>query len=106
MLRITVVDSGGEQRLMVEGNLAEPCVSELECVWKQARKACRSGEVLIDLSGMTSIDLKGEAALVGMISDGARVTSKGVYNQHLVKELKDRTRGRRRFSKHIGDVTR
>jgi len=45
MLRITVVDSGAEQRLIVEGNLAEPCVSELESVWQQARQACRRGNI-------------------------------------------------------------
>jgi ABC-type transporter Mla MlaB component len=86
------VDSRAEQRLIVEGNLAEPCVSELESFWQQARQACRRGKILIDLSGVTVIDPSGEAALTAMIAEGARLTSKGVYNKHLIKELIGRAR--------------
>ena len=91
MLRITSVDNEVEQTLMVEGNLVALCVAELESAWKEARLAAR-GRIVVDLTGTPFIDARGQAALMAMIADGARLTAKGVYNKHLVRELTNRTR--------------
>ena len=91
MLRITSVGNEVEQTLMVEGNLVAHCVAELEFAWKEARLAAH-GRIVVDLTGTTFIDSRGQAALMAMIADGARLTAKGVYNEHLVRELTNRTR--------------
>ena len=83
MLKITILNGRKEQRLIVEGRLVESYVSELELVWNQVREAGRSRHTIVDLSGAMWIDPRGEAALITMIAEGARLTSKGVYNKHL-----------------------
>jgi ABC-type transporter Mla MlaB component len=91
MLRVTLIDNEAERTLMVEGNLIATCVAELESAWKEARVAAR-GRIVVDLTGTTFIDSSGQAALMAMIADGARLTAKGVYNEHLAQELTRRTR--------------
>jgi hypothetical protein len=92
MLKITVTEIGKEQRLIVEGRLAEPCVSELESAWNRARRAGGSRPVVVDLRGVTSIDLKGEAALETMIAEGAHLAAKGLYCEYVVEQLINRAR--------------
>jgi hypothetical protein len=92
MLRITVVKKGKEQQLIVEGKLAEPCISELESAWNQIRLAGGNRPILVDLSGVTLINPRGEAALTAMIADGARLTAKGLYSEFIVKQLMSKTR--------------
>jgi len=91
MLRITVVAGCAGQKIVVEGKLASPCVSELESAWHDARQT-GSGRIVIDLSGMTSIDSRGQTALELMLREGARLTATGAFNKHLVKELIDKAR--------------
>ena len=92
MLKITVVDDGGEQRLIVEGKLVAPWVSELESAWNQARQAGPSSRIVVDLSGTTAIDPSGMAALTAMIGEGARLTAKGVYSVYVVQQLMNKPR--------------
>jgi hypothetical protein len=93
MLKITTLDGGAEQRLMVEGKLAEPWVSELELAWNQARQAGQASRIVVDLSGVIFIDPSGEAALEAMVADGARLTAKGLYCEYVAKQLM--TKGRK-----------
>jgi ABC-type transporter Mla MlaB component len=86
MMRITVVNAGADQRLKVEGKLAALEVSELESAWKQARQTYR-GRIVVDLSEVMFIDSSGEAALMGMIREGARLTAKSLYGAYLVEHL-------------------
>ena len=90
MLKITVLDSGLEQKVMVEGKLTGPCVSELESAWNQARQAGGSRPIVVDLRGVTAIDLKGEAALETMIAEGAHLAVKGLYCGYVVEQLINR----------------
>jgi hypothetical protein len=87
VLKITVIEGGAEKRLKVEGKVAEPWVSELESAWNQARRASHTRRIEVDLSGMTFIDARGEAALTTMIADGARLTAAGVYCKYVVEQL-------------------
>ena len=87
MLKITVIDSGLEQKVMVEGKLTGPCVSELESAWNQARHAGGNRPIVLDLRGVTAIDLKGEAALEIMIAEGAHLAVQGLYCEYVVEQL-------------------
>ena len=78
MLKITVIENGKKQCLIVEGKLAEPCVSELESAWNHVRLASGNRPILVDLSGVTLINSRGEAALMAMVAEGARLTAKGL----------------------------
>jgi hypothetical protein len=87
MLKITVVTNGKEQRLMVEGKLAEPCVSELESAWNQVRLTSGHRPIVVDLSGVTLINSTGEAALQAIVAEGARLIAKGLYSEFVVRQL-------------------
>src|SRR6516225_7051652 len=87
MLKITVLDGGAEKRLLVEGKVAEPWVSELELAWNRTQQTSPSSRILVDLSGVTRIDTKGEAVLVAMVAQGAQPSAKGVYWEYVVKHL-------------------
>jgi hypothetical protein len=91
MLRVTVVEGPSERRVVVEGRLGAAGTSELESAWRQATQAWR-GRMVIDLSGMTSIDSSGQAALLVMICEGARVTARGAFNKYLAKDLMAKAR--------------
>lgn len=107
MLKITVVNNGAEHRLIVEGKLAEPCVSELESAWNQVQQAAEGRPILVDLSAVTLINPKGEAALKTMVAEGARLIAKGLYCEFVVKQLMNEARKTRmRQSKQNEDVTK
>ena len=91
MLRVTVVEGQSEMRVVVEGMLGAAGISELESAWRQAKQAWR-GRIVIDLSGMTSIDSSGQAALLVMICEGARLTARGAFNKYLAKDLMGKAR--------------
>ena len=99
MLKITVLDSGLEQKVMVEGKLTEACVPELESAWNQARQGGGSRPIVVDIRGVTAIDLKGEAALETMIAEGARLAVKGLYCEYVVGQLMNRARKKRAHCK-------
>ncbi len=92
MLKITILDSGAEQRLKVEGKLTEPWASELESAWNQARQAGDSRRIEVDLSEMTFIDQEGEAVLTAMVAEGAWLIARGIYCEYVVERLVKRAR--------------
>ena len=92
MLKITTFETGRGQELMIEGKLAEPWISELQLAWHRALQHGSGREVVVDLSNMTFIDPAGEAALMAMMDEGARLTAKGVYCEYVVQELMKRTK--------------
>jgi ABC-type transporter Mla MlaB component len=88
MLKITILETPGEQRLILEGKLTEASVSELWSVWDQARNGRNNCKYVLDLCGVTAIDSSGKAMLVAMISEGARLTARGVYTKYLIQQLR------------------
>ena len=110
MLKITVVKNQVGQRLIVEGKLVEPCVSELERAWNQARQQGGSRSISVDLSEVTCVDPRGEATLAAMITEGARLTARGLYSHYIARRLmkrapKDRVRGYRHEGKSDSNST-
>jgi hypothetical protein len=105
MMRVTVLDGEAEERLMVEGQLTGPYIPELESTWNQARQDAGSRPIVIDLTEVTRIGRKGEAALVAMVAEGARLRAKGIYWGYVVKQLLSEAR-RARARWHRGGSTR
>jgi hypothetical protein len=92
MLKITVVEDETERRLLVEGRLTAPWVSELESAWNQARRADRRCRIVVDLSATSAIDRSGRAALMALVGDGALLTAKGVYSEYVAQQLMNTAR--------------
>lgn len=97
MLRITIDDSAGEQRWVLQGRLVGPWVAELESTWKQSRSWRDGRKCVVDLSEVTLIDKRGEKILKIMRKAGAELIASGVYTKSIVDGIDSRyTRPRRR----------
>jgi ABC-type transporter Mla MlaB component len=81
-----------ECRRKDEGRLLSPWVAELESAGERAQQAASGKKLVVDLSGMTIIDSNGKAVLMNMIGQGTKLVARGIYSQHIVAELKSRTR--------------
>lgn len=95
MLRITISDSGSEQRWILQGRLAEPWVGELETNWKD-RNRHDARRYVVDLTEVTLIDKRGEKLLRAMWRAGAELIARGVYLRYLVEDIHSRCRRFRR----------
>jgi anti-anti-sigma regulatory factor len=87
MLRITRIESPTEQKLLLEGRLAESWSADLSSHWEEARRAHDECKFVVDLKGVTRIDAGGERALATMKSQGAEFLASGVRRKQLLKDL-------------------
>jgi len=87
MLKISVVDSRTERRLVVEGKLIAPWVSELRTAWKAANGEIEGRALVVDVGNVTVISQEGENALFELMREGAKFRCSGVLTKHLIQEL-------------------
>jgi anti-anti-sigma regulatory factor len=92
VLRITIIDEPFEQRWVLQGRISGPWVAQLRSNWKKS--AATNGQVkrVVDLNGVTLVDLNGEKVLATMMREGAEFTATGVYMKHLVETLEKKRR--------------
>ena len=67
MLKISLVDSQRERRLIVEGTLVDPWARELAIACEKAREGVERREFVVDLRGLTRIGQEGERVLLQLI---------------------------------------
>src|SRR5262245_5387457 len=96
MLRITIVDSTDHQKLVLEGRLMEPNVSELESAWETACAARGGRRCIVDLRNATFVDQSGERVLLRMKQDGAQFVACGVSTTYQLEQIGIRCRGQRK----------
>ena len=87
MLKISLIDSARQRRLVVEGKLIAPWAAELRSACERARADLRGRELVIELKQMTMISPEGEDVILGLIKSGIRFRCSGVFTKHVVKEL-------------------
>lgn len=87
MLKISVIDTKMQRRVVLEGKLIAPWSAELRRAGKQAATGLAGRQLLIDLKNLTAISEDGEAALLGLMEQGARFCCSGVFNRHVLKQL-------------------
>lgn len=92
MLRITIVNTTTEQRWTVEGRLVHPWLSELTSSWVNTKVERGNRKCVVDLSGVTFIDKRGEKVLARLFDEGAELMATGVYTQDVVRNLTRRAR--------------
>jgi hypothetical protein len=90
LLRTTILEETAEQRWTLQGRLSGPWVAHLKSDWQKSH--CRSGKrkCVVDVSGVTFVDLEGERALEVMMNDGAEFIATGVYTRHVLEMLERR----------------
>ena len=92
MRKVTVLSGGTKCRMRLKGRLFSPWASELESAWEPAQQAASGKKIVVNLGGMTFMDSNGKAVLMNMIGQGTKLVARGIYSQHIVAELKSRTR--------------
>jgi hypothetical protein len=87
-MKITVTETPGERRWIVQGRLVGPWVSELRATWRRwgsrDKRTC-----IIDLNDVTFIDKAGERLLRAMSKKGARLIANGMYIKYLLEHLEN-----------------
>jgi hypothetical protein len=87
MLKISIIDTRGLRKLVVEGKLIAPWTTELHAAWSHAREDLDGRKLVIDLNQVTAISREGEDALSGLIQQGAKFTCGCVFTRHVLKGL-------------------
>jgi hypothetical protein len=87
MLKISIVDSGAERRLVLEGALISSSVMDLRTAWLRARAGRQGRRIVLVFRNVTDISAEGEAALWEMMNRGVRFSSGEVPTKHALQQL-------------------
>ena len=87
MFKISIVETDGQRRLVLEGKLVRPWAAEVESTWRQAGQHLHGRKLVIDLSNVTLISQDGENILLRLMSDGAEFLCRGVFTKHVLRNL-------------------
>ncbi len=92
MLKISVIDSRTERRLVLEGKLIAPWVAELRTAWKAVNQEINGRALVVDLGNVAVISQEGENALLDLMNEGAKFRCSGVLTKHVIQELRRRNK--------------
>jgi hypothetical protein len=90
MLKISVVETHGQRRLVLEGKLAGPWTAEVEKAWKDAGNQLQGRKLIVDLCDVTLIGADGKDMLVKLMEEGAKFSCGDVLTKHVLKQLSER----------------
>jgi hypothetical protein len=96
MLKISIVDTSAQSRIVLEGKLIAPWVAELKKTWKALAADLGGREFVVDVGDVTFINREGEDALLELMRNGAKFQYRGVFSKHIVEELARRQKSRGR----------
>jgi len=100
MFKISIVETHGQRKLVLEGKLVPPWTTEVEDVWRNAREQLQDRKLVIDLTNVTLINAEGENILLKLMRDGAKFSCVGVLTKHVLKQLARKCRvGRRELTR-------
>jgi hypothetical protein len=93
VLKISILDTLSQRRLVIEGKLVAPWAALLRSVWQKATADLNGRELVIDLEGLTAITEDGENILLELMQEGASFRSSGVFTKQVLKRLACMIRG-------------
>jgi hypothetical protein len=92
MLKISVIDSRTQRRVVIEGTLVEPWMAALRSSWQAAQADLHGRKLVLDLKSVTRISEEGENALSELVKAGANFSSSGVLTKYLLQQLARKTK--------------
>ena len=106
MLKISIIDTSAQCRLVLDGKLIAPWVTELKKTWKTLGADLGEREFVVDLGDVTFISREGENALLELMRYGAKFQCRGVFTKDIVQQLtrRYRSRGRESFAFDSADL--
>jgi hypothetical protein len=87
MLKISLIDSARQRRLIVEGKLIAPWAAELRSACEKARADLRGRELVVEMKHITMITQEGENVILELMNRGIKFRCHGVFTKHVVKQL-------------------
>ena len=88
MLKITVVETPTEMRLVLYGKLVGPWIGALQKVWENLLHQLGNRTPIVDLNDVTLIDDSADPLLEAMLGQGAELVASGLANRWLIEALK------------------
>lgn len=92
MLKISVIESPSERRLILEGKLIAPWAIELRTAFEKARANLQNREVVIELKNLASISEEGENVLLELLNERVTFRGSGVFAKEVLRQLARRMR--------------
>jgi hypothetical protein len=92
MLKISIIDSDKERRLILEGKLIAPWTTELQRACDEARQSLRGREIGLDLKDLTVISQEGQNLLGALMKEGFKVRGCCVFAREVLRKLRGRAR--------------
>ena len=86
-MKISVIDSSTQRRLVLEGKLVTPWVTELRAAWKTAHTDLQGRKLVIDMVDVFVISQEGENVLLQLMDEGAQFRCHGLFTKHLLARL-------------------
>jgi hypothetical protein len=99
MLKISLIESARQRRVIVEGRLIAPWADELRNACEQARADLLGRDLVIEMKHLTTISQEGESVILELIKGGFKVRCRGVFTKHVLKQLTRRANGNLREMK-------
>ena len=87
MLKISIIDSSKQRRLVLEGMLVAPWAAELNTACEMARADLNGRELVVDLKNLVAISEEGETILHSLMSNGVKLRAEGVFTKHLLRQI-------------------
>jgi hypothetical protein len=87
MLKISIVDTSAQCRIVLEGKLIGPWATELKKTWRALAADLGGREVVVDVGDVTFISGEGESALLELMRHGAVFQCRGVFTRHILEQL-------------------
>jgi len=94
MLKISIIDSSKQRRLVLEGMLIAPWAAELSRACEMARADLEGRKLIVDLKDLVAINEVGENILLTLMRDGVKVRSHGVFTNHLLRQIARKIRNK------------
>ena len=91
MLKISLINSARQRRLVVEGKLVAPWACELRNACEEAKADLAGRELVIEMKHITMISQEGENVIFELINQGIKLRCRGVFTKHVVKQLTRRS---------------
>ena len=89
MLKISIVDTPTEHRIVLIGKLVGPWIRELQKVWDQAQPQLGNRRCVVNMNDVTLIDGNADGLLLTMSKQGAELVANNMQNRWLIKALKN-----------------
>jgi hypothetical protein len=86
-LKISIIESRSQCRLVLEGKLIAPWATELRTECAKAQVELQGRELVVDMRNVTAVSQEGENVVVELMNEGIKFRGGGVFTRHVLKQL-------------------